>query len=44
MARDAERMRGDGPSCSRRCTAGVGVQEIVRSVRAAWVAAITTGT
>jgi urease accessory protein len=39
MARDAARMRGDGPTVFAQCTRGVGVDVIAEHVLAAWRAA-----
>ena len=36
MARDAAAMRGDGPTVFAQVTNGVGVEEIVATVFAAW--------
>ena len=40
MARDAARMRGDGPVVFAQATHGVGVDAIIAHVRAAWRAAV----
>jgi urease accessory protein len=40
MARDAERMRGDGPTVFAQVTNGVGVEEIVKEVVATWARAV----
>ena len=40
MARDAERMRGDGPTVFAQVRNGVGVEEIVREVVGTWQRAI----
>jgi len=40
MARDAKRMRGDGPTVFAQVTAGVGIPEIIRVVDAARTAAL----
>ena len=39
MARDAARMRGDGPTVFAQCTRGVGVDAIAEHVLGAWRAA-----
>jgi len=40
MARDARRMRGDGPVVFAQCTHGVGIAEVVDAVLAARSAAL----
>ncbi len=42
MARDAKRMRGDGPTVFAQVTNGIGVEEIVRQVTATWERAVGT--
>jgi urease accessory protein len=43
MARDARRMRGDGPFVFTQARHGVGVDEVVAHVRSAWRAALASG-
>ena len=40
MSRDARKMRGDGPTIFAQATAGVGLDEIIRHILAAWRAAV----
>jgi urease accessory protein len=40
MARDAKRMRGDGPVIFAQCTHGIGIEEIADAVLAARAAAL----
>jgi urease accessory protein len=40
MARDAARMRGDGPTVFAQVTNGVGVEDIVRHLVATWERAV----
>lgn len=41
MARDAHRMRGDGPTVFARCNQGMGIPEIANHILAAWQSART---
>ncbi len=41
MARDAKRMRGDGPTVFAQVKNGLGVDEIVKEVTATWTRAVT---
>jgi urease accessory protein len=43
MARDAKRMRGDGPTVFAQVTHGVGVDDIVGKVLATWERAVANG-
>jgi urease accessory protein len=42
MARDARRMRGEGPTVFAQCNIGVGVAEIVDHIRSAWRGALVS--
>ena len=44
MARDAKRMRGDGPTVFAQVKNGVGVEEIVRKLVGTWERAVATDT
>ncbi len=43
MARDAKRMRGEGPTVFAQVTHGVGVDDIVAHVLATWERAVANG-